>query len=144
MNRSYTLSQIREAAFFAIGKLPANALPTCYAAYCELFNALDALPPEPKPAPEQPAEAETQVELLTVGAAATAASFTGYGSKIKRRAYERLAAYRDSGGSLRKIADASAGDLTTDELRRMLDAEKLPFAKWERLAAVLDQLEDPA
>lgn len=143
MKRSYTLSQIREAAFFAIGKLPANALPTCYAAYCELFAALDALPPEPKPAPEQSAEAAPQ----TVDAAPVekpSASFTGYGSKIKRRAFERLAAYRDSGGSLRKIADASAGDLTTDELRRMLDADKLPFAKWERLTAVLDQMEDPA
>lgn len=62
---------------------------------------------------------------------------------FKRKTHERLVAYRQANGvgSFAPLAEACRGDLTTEDLSKMLVGERFPIEAWREVAAALDILE---
>ena len=67
--------------------------------------------------------------------------FKGYGARLKRELHTKLLEYREKGVLMTKIAEASNGFLTITDLYSMLNAAKVPMAKWELLQAAFAEME---
>lgn len=137
-DKLYSLQEIKEAAFDALAGVGPTQIANTYSGMNLLINQLSMttlmdIPDDhemlrPEKVKEAPKESKP-------------GEFKGFGAKTKKAAFEMLRAYRDNGGSMNAIADASNGFLTIDELYRMLNAEKVPLDKWEMLAAVMTNME---
>jgi hypothetical protein len=77
------------------------------------------------------------VEIKASGPAAQAAA-------EKRRIKERLDRLRTAGVSVRRIVKAANGNVTEDQIRKIIDCEKMPIAVYRVLDGALDTLEGPA
>ena len=77
------------------------------------------------------------VEIKASGPAAQAAA-------EKRRIKERLDKLRVAGVSVRRIVKAANGNITEDQIRKIIDCEKMPIAVYRVLDGALDTLEGPA
>jgi len=77
------------------------------------------------------------VEIKHSGAAAQAAA-------EKRRIKARLDNLRAAGMSLKRIVKAANGNITEDQIRKIIDCEKMPIAVYRVLDGALDTLEGPA
>lgn len=76
------------------------------------------------------------VEIKASGPAAQAAA-------EKRRIKERLDKLRTAGVSVRRIEKAANGNITEDQIRKIIDCEKMPIAVYRVLDGALDTLEGP-
>ncbi len=135
-DKLYSLQEIKEAAFDALAGVGPTQIANTYSGMNLLINQLsmETLMDIPDGAQMQQPEKAPPKE-------AKPGEFKGFGVKTKKAAFEMLRAYRDNGGSMNAIADASNGFLTIDELYRMLNAEKVTLDKWETLAAVMTNME---
>ena len=70
--------------------------------------------------------------------------FAGYGAGEKREIHARLIAFVASHGlgARRRIAEASNGVLTQEEVRNMTDAKRVTLSKWQAAAAAMDRIEE--
>ena len=117
----------------------------------------DVQPPVPDPdsvpEPQPPEHTHTHTHTHTqAGRAApksddggiAPAPFVGKGSGEKRQIFERLTAYCAAHGlgAACKIAKASNGAITDDDVRAMKDGLRVPIQKWRILSAALDWLEE--
>lgn len=127
-DKLYSLQEIKEAAFDALANVGQNQLSSTYSGMNLLINQLatTTLMNIPDGAEMQRPE-KTQPKETKPG------EFKGFGAKTKKAAFEMLRAYRDNGGSMSAIADASNGFLTVDELYQMLKAEKCHSTGGRRL-----------
>ena len=76
------------------------------------------------------------VEIKASGPAAQAAA-------EKRRIKERLDRLRSAGVSVKRIVKAAGGCITEDQIREIIDCQKMPIAVYRVLDGALGQLEGP-
>ena len=76
------------------------------------------------------------VEVKSTGASALAAE--------KRRIKDRLDRLRSAGVSVKRIVKAADGCITEDQIREIIDCQKMPIAVYRVLDGALNQLEGPA
>lgn len=69
-------------------------------------------------------------------------TFTGYGSKLKKLAYEKLLEVRKSGMTINTIVEKSGGELTDTDVMAMIQGQKRPHEKWQKLAEILGVKEE--
>lgn len=72
----------------------------------------------------------------------TPGTFTGYGSKLKKLAYEKLLEVRKTGMTINTIVEKSGGALTDTDVMAMIQGQKRPHEKWQKLAEVLGVKEE--
>ena len=77
------------------------------------------------------------VEIKASGPAAQAAA-------EKRWIKERLDRLRSAGVSVKRIVKAAGGCITEDQIREIIDCQKMPIAVYRVLDGALNQLEGPA
>ena len=72
------------------------------------------------------------------------APFVGYAAGEKREIYAHMMAFVASHGlgARRKIAEASNGALTLEEVQAMTDCGRVPLSKWRVAAAAMDWIEE--
>lgn len=104
--------------------------------------------PEPSPASAEATVApdateETPPSPEPVSKKATRSQFSGPGGTEKKAMYTKLREYRVQGGPgcYERLAKASGGTVTTDELREMFNASPYPIEKWRAVGAALDIVE---
>lgn len=125
----------------AAGIITAAAEPDC-ADSCPV-----ELPEEPESQPEQEAP-DTHTHTHTAGTndgeAGTPADFAGYGAGEKREIYVELMAFVAAHGlgARRRIAEASNGVLTLEDVQAMTDCKRVTLSKWCAARAAMEIIEE--
>lgn len=136
---TFTLRDIKLAALDALGDMTCSGPEDFFSRFAGmqvLIESLQSTIPDGVPEPEEPAEEPKKEEPKE------SADLKGYGAKTKRELHARLLELRENGVPMTKIADASAGYLTTTDLYMMLNAAKVPLNKWEILGNTIAALEE--
>lgn len=132
--QTFTLRDIKLAAMDALSDMLCSGpddFVSRFAGMQVLIERLQSTIHDGVPEPEEPVQEPPKKEE----------SFKGYGAKLKRELHARLVECREKGVLMSKIAEASNGFLTLTDLYNMLNAEKVPLAKWDLLRAAFEEME---